>query len=542
MMPPAGTAIGGVTSGHNVPTGVHNWATKFNPALHSTAIDHSQSEVAKTYFPCEFGNGAANGGVSSANLDCSMLDNSGSKDVAYVMDDGLTSLTGEDVRRGGSILQWFTTGVSDFWYMQFIGTGITMGARAGDDSNGPPVTIAQNLHYGTHLVTFYSDGSTHQTTRIYIDGVLVKTTSGNENFEYGGFWNMTFHQPKMPPIPDDACILADYMLMADFVPQSAQNSNDVSKGSRVVNCSRDIFYEASSGSNALYKLQTTTPGGFKVNSNTTAAAGVYYGKVSVFGTNFLWKGYDVGTRGQLKVDGSNATQTTTSGSSWSHIGYITSGSEPVLGLHTFEGTNKASQELMIEQFEIATPIHTSSHYQNFESTYAHELIGGDRNIEQTNLVVTADGKTWDEITRDTSYIGNNVACLTRTGGNLGGSDENIIWDQARGYGAGSSSVSFFNKDSWAISWDRLVCLRDGDYTIHAHLHNAYGTSADMLVYIKKNGVVFSEAWTEIGGANENLAMRSMNISFVRGDYLEVRGRNIAGNNAYRTHVTISKNS
>ena len=63
-----------------------------------------------------------------------------------------------------------------------------------------------------------------------------------------------------------------------------------------------------------------------------------------------------------------------------------------------------------------------------------------------------------------------------------------------------------------------------------------------LVYIKKNGVVFSEAWTEIGGANENLAMRSMNISFVRGDYLEVRGRNIAGNNAYRTHVTISKNS
>ena len=29
-------------------------------------------------------------------------------------------------------------------------------------------------------------------------------------------------------------------------------------------------------------------------------------------------------------------------------------------------------------------------------------------MEQTNLIVTADGKSWDEVTRDTSYIGNLV--------------------------------------------------------------------------------------------------------------------------------------
>ena len=32
---------------------------------------------------------------------------------------------------------------------------------------------------------------------------------------------------------------------------------------------------------------------------------------------------------------------TTGSNAWSHVGYITAGSEPVLGIHTFEATNKA---------------------------------------------------------------------------------------------------------------------------------------------------------------------------------------------------------
>ena len=56
-------------------------------------------------------------------------------------------------------------------------------------------------------------------------------------------------------------------------------------------------------------------------------------------------------------------------------------------------------------FDSAGIIHTSSHYQSFETPFLHELVGGDRNMEQTNLVVSPDGKTWDELTRDTSYIG-----------------------------------------------------------------------------------------------------------------------------------------
>ena len=43
-------------------------------------------------------------------------------------------------------------------------------------------------------------------------------------------------------------------------------------------------------------------------------------------------------------------------------------------------------------FQIVTPIHTSSHYQTFETPYLHELVGGDRNMEQTNLVCSPDGE------------------------------------------------------------------------------------------------------------------------------------------------------
>ena len=54
--------------------------------------------------------------------------------------------------------------------------------------------------------------------------------------------------------------------------------------------------------------------------------------------------------------------------------------------------------------EIVTPIHTSNHYRQFEDLYLKTLVGGDRNMEQHDLIVSADGKTWDETYRNTSYL------------------------------------------------------------------------------------------------------------------------------------------
>ena len=102
-------------------------------------------------------------------------------------------------------------------------------------------------------------------------------------------------------------------------------------------------------------------------------------------------------------------------------------------------------------------------HQTFETPYLHELVGGDRNMEQTNLVVTPDGKTWDQVTRDTSYLGNIV--LSTTTDSATNWDAIIIMDEWRGGASGNTSKMNFNKDSWAIAYDRFICLKDGTYEI-----------------------------------------------------------------------------
>lgn len=85
-------------------------------------------------------------------------------------------------------------------------------------------------------------------------------------------------------------------------------------------------------------------------------------------------------------------------------------------------------------FDFQSPIHTSSHYQSFETPFLHELVGGDRNMEQTNLVVSPDGKSWDEITRDTSYIGSqSMSTATDTAYDWSATN---IFDQWRGVDEG----------------------------------------------------------------------------------------------------------
>ena len=82
-------------------------------------------------------------------------------------------------------------------------------------------------------------------------------------------------------------------------------------------------------------------------------------------------------------------------------------------------------------------------------------------MEQNNLIVTPDGKSWDEVTRDTSYFGNHVICTTTD------TDTDYpnyaIWDEWRGTGDGSN---YFNKD-FAIAYDRLICLKAGQYKFTA---------------------------------------------------------------------------
>ena len=93
MMPPNAQNKNGTASAEITTPSATN--TAFLPAFSDDAIDNSQAEVAKTFHTREFGNGNANGGTGATYADASMLSGT-ANDVAYVMDDGLTSLSGDD--------------------------------------------------------------------------------------------------------------------------------------------------------------------------------------------------------------------------------------------------------------------------------------------------------------------------------------------------------------------------------------------------------------------------------------------------------------
>ena len=495
MIPPNAQNISGTPyesiSDSEVQIGTNTNVLNFN----GKTIDHSLSEVAKTYNWREFGNGAANGGTGATFADASMLSPGNADDIAYVMDDGLTSLTGDDALAidisGTSEVQLAGGQAPCALYYTFIGTGVSMEGRAWNGSTVINYTIAQNLPYGTHILKI--DRDTSSNMKITLDGVVVDNTNEGHFHDQK---EITFHQPKKPPVPEDACILADYMLMADFVgiPASTAPADAlISKGTRYVSPSRDMFYNTPNNS---FTFAAVSPGGdypvgsyIYTGSGTTSVASLPF-----FGVNVDITKYS--SRTILLVDSETSETGVTNPSSvdsgsWNNHAYKTT--NLTLGLHTVHHKPNGSNHWNHGGVWVATPIHTSSHYQSFESPFLHELIGGDRNMEQHNLVVTPDGKTWDQLTRDTSYLGARVEMHgARDGGHTTSGN---IWfgDYWRGLADGKYH---FNKGI-AIAHDRVIILEDGYYEVS---YQNYHHGADAVMSILKNNTT--------GGVDNGRIMRN----------------------------------
>ena len=506
MMPPCATAI---TAGSDasLPTS-HAWTTVYQPKIKSGSIDHSQSEVAKTFHWREFGNGSANGGTGATYADASML-NTGADDIAYVMDDGLTSLSGNDVKEAGTML--YRTANASYHYITFIGTGVS---KAGGQSGtaASEATIAQNLPYGTHILKHSLNGSSTTHADITIDGVVVSTNIVNDHLS---LQEITFHQPKMPPIPDDAVVISDYMLMADFVPRSDSSANIglISKGVRRSNMSRDWFFENTSGNGLSLALSVTeSSSGFSAGFGQ-GSGNQYKSQLPSFCTNFVATGYSVSTRCNLFIDNVDTAPTAIGGGNGSY-GRLTS--NVTLGLHTVRTSEFASGYNTAYDFDLATPIHTSSHYQTFETPFLHELVGGDRNMEQTNLVVTPDGKTWDEVTRDVGYIG-NIVVLFR--GDPGASNDTDNTQDTLTYfedKRGTHNVLECHQKDWALAYDRMICLKAGQYRVRYDTSDQ--NSGDAKIYI--NG---AQAMTTLTTSTRSHAAVVVMHNFQRGDNVQIEG-------------------
>ena len=138
-------------------------------------------------------------------------------------------------------------------------------------------------------------------------------------------------------------------------------------------------------------------------------------------------------------------------------------------------------------------------------------------MEQTNLVVTPDGKSWDEVTRDTSYIGNVVvkASVDATQNTMG----YRIMTEWRGTPA--TGYYLWNKD-FAIAYDRLICLKAGFYEMYFQWHNNYNINTSDWTGVAINGTKVT--FIRQQDADPEMAITGRHsTSLIRGDYVQFYG-------------------
>ena len=140
-------------------------------------------------------------------------------------------------------------------------------------------------------------------------------------------------------------------------------------------------------------------------------------------------------------------------------------------------------------------------------------------MEQTNLVVTHDGKTWDEMTRNTNYIGN--ICVSTTTDTDSSWSTQITFDEWREISNGKPNL---NKD-FAIVHNRVICLVDGQYRIS--IKSRSEGSYDLGILDQAN----TELMYFYGNADNESIFGSVIKDLKRNDYIYAKGEFGIGNQA-----------
>jgi hypothetical protein len=529
VMPPNAQNLDGVAAAEITTPSATN---TYLPAFSDDDVDHSLAEVAKLFYFREFGNGAANGGTGATYADCTMLASDVADNTGYTMDDGLTSCSGPTRFYGEGVFAT-VNGSNIFW--TFIGTGLSVYIEPSNETGSLfHKNIVQNLPYGTHTFQMTRTADNNETeTRV--DGILLNS-DGLGQTGVQSIKDLYIHQPKRPPIPDDCIVLADYMLMADFVANGASTTGHIGKGMRMISCSRDVYYDGGTVfALAVDAVNSAHLGGFNTDSGTNSATKFH---LPFFGDAFTYHWFNHGTYAMvaptLTVGGAAISTNVTNGTAYNTAnGLVTpttgarvgdnisvSGFEvgQTTGKVEFAGDITGNNRIRIDAFMVHTPIHTSSHYQTFETPMFHELVGGDRNMEQTNLVVTPDGKTWDEVTRDVSYIGNQVFSAAEITDHITAAAIITKINDYRGVFAADGKVHGVQKDV-AIAYDRYYILKAGSYQVKVIYRSQTTNAAFRLIVNSPTNVMAKNLYFNIIENTKGESKVYPVLYLQRGDYL-----------------------
>lgn len=375
-------------------------------AKYLTNSDHSNEEVINSFSFRDFGSSRAD--------DFSTL--SSNSDRAFTLDDGTTTLVGNDLDvESSEKLRWVATG--SFAILTFVGTGLdtfntsdssgmsmevevdgsVVGTGTGTIGGIGRIKLVSGLSYGTHTV---------KITRLDASGTAPRLSD---------FW---IYKPKKPSLPAGAIEIADYNVMADFIANTVQDREAIATGVLRKLNTREFLYKGTWGSMAL---DVASLSGW--DSGTTTATS--YIERRFYGTGFEFR-FDAASgtsNSTVTVDGSsNLSSFTTSvyggtatftaatgvigGDAAPNSGIEVSGL--TLGYHTVRITQNTTIFLYPRAFDIITPISAPKFlrqvYQN-GFLVGNESISDSRELEKPLPVVSkSKGVTSGPTTSSTTNI------------------------------------------------------------------------------------------------------------------------------------------
>ena len=468
------------------------------PVFEAGDVDFDGQEQCGVIHWRQFGNGDKNGASATGfdTLSTSPLDK------AFVLDDGLTALVGDNVYTSwGTDLRPSAT--NDY----HIFTGFFTGLRAKSKGTASLGNICSSLPLGTGVVKQLVNAD--NSTGVAINNVDLGDFGTNN---YGTLYEYYLYQPKLPDLPTGAHVLNEYMGMADAVSPTEAGNLVIGKGVRRVHATRDVFYDQSASGGTDWNIpviNTNRIGGFHVQSG--GAVKDNYVKLPFFGECVDYKCTEGSSTASYKfyIDGTLLTDTnfpnavvyalsgswnsstgvwTPSGSTYYGSGIVVGGLTKEFHVLEAEITTGASTWANCSALDLYPGIHRSNHNTKLTNNphVSPELVGGGDGICNDNLIVSADGQTLEKLRRPDAVEWPDVQWLVgKNDGNMA-ANGTVKWNITRGtYDAHNAKV---RGCIYIPATGEALMLKDGSIRISAVASNVDQSGAGyFILYTYKNG-------------------------------------------------------
>jgi hypothetical protein len=337
-------------------------------ASYATSVDHSNEEMYEAITSDSFGEGAS---------DDFQITSASSVDRRFLMNDGGTSLIGDDVYKATTGTNgWALVSTGDAITYNFYGSGLDILTYGSNNDAGNPIDVyIDNTDAGAVGTLALAETGVFKLQKIASGLSLgwhtVKFIASSSQ-SYTHFVEFRNYRPKRPTVPVTSIELAEYDVLADHSAITTSGAIHTSQGVIRQSMSRYSQVSGSTWDLASFDINNVGPSGIFSNANGDSITKYFYGT----GFELRWYGLSsFSTNVSLVLDGSadfsGFTSSTVgagivftpgtgvldqaSSSTLPGLGLSVSGLD--LGFHSLVMTNNTTSTMRIDSIDIITPIY-----------------------------------------------------------------------------------------------------------------------------------------------------------------------------------------